>query len=71
MMYDILSFQQRLDLVRAHPRTIQSPQDITKLLKETEEWSDEWAESLFLVISQYDKDIGSGNRKKRIKNGGQ
>ena len=71
MMYNILSFQQRLDLVRAHPRTIQSPQDITKLLKETEEWSDEWAESLFLVISQYYKDIGSGNRKKRIKNGGQ
>ena len=71
MMYDILSFQQQLDLVHTHPRTIQLPQDMIKLLKETEEWSEEWAESLFLMISQYDKDIGSGNRKKQIKNGGQ
>ncbi|KAF8221223.1 hypothetical protein L208DRAFT_1329412, partial [Tricholoma matsutake] len=71
MMYNILSFLQRLDLVHAHSRTIQSPQDITKLLEETEEWSNEWAEPLFLMISQYDKDIGSGNRKKQMKKGGQ
>lgn len=65
-MYDILSDKQRVMLVRASPPTVQSPEKIVELLEESEEWCEEWGESLHEVISVYDqglKDLRSATRE--------
>ena len=68
-MNDILSFQQRFNLVCVHPTSVRSLQDMTKLMEETDEWAMEWATSLFNVISQYDQELQSTKwgRKKCVK----
>lgn len=53
--YDILSFSQRVQLIRAPPNTITSATSITTILDESTEWGDEWATQLFKVISSYDQ----------------
>jgi hypothetical protein len=74
---DILSDRNRAILVCTHPALLASPNAITKLLDETEEWQEEWSTLVFDVIRQYDKDIAasgvtnreskSGPAQKRVK----
>lgn len=56
-MYDILSYENRVNLVRALPKSLQTPGHITELFDETEEWGKEWADKLFKVVSEYDKEL--------------
>ena len=49
----ILSDSQRATLVRAHPKKIKTPQDITTLLEQTSEWASEWSQGLFEVITNF------------------
>ena len=55
--YDILSYQQRVRLVCAPPDVVRSPAAIVALLEESEEWAEEWAQSLYAVVSAYDAEI--------------
>ncbi|KAF8239240.1 hypothetical protein L208DRAFT_1238715, partial [Tricholoma matsutake] len=59
MAVDILSDCNRAILVCTHPALLASPNTITKLLDETEEWQEEWSTLVFDVIQQYDKDIAA------------
>ncbi|KAF8232045.1 hypothetical protein L208DRAFT_1274104, partial [Tricholoma matsutake] len=74
---DILSDCNHAILVCTHPASLASPNTITKLLDETEEWQEEWSTLIFDEICQYDKDIAasgvtnrgskSGLAQKRVK----
>ena len=43
-------------LSKIHPSDIYSPQTIMDLLQETPEWADEFAQQIFNVIKQFDRD---------------
>ena len=55
-MDGILSFRQRVKLVRATPDPVHSAGIIVNLLEETEEWGSEWGGSLAELISAYDRE---------------
>ena len=65
----ILSQTQRLALTRADPNLIQLPSDITSLLNESAEWSDEWSNKIYNVMRKYDTDLAAlnnqGTKRKR------
>lgn len=65
-MYDILSFKQRSILVRAPEKSISSPSQIVRMLEETEEWGEEWANALFLLISEYDKELSAQKKSQKV-----
>ncbi|KAF8232785.1 hypothetical protein L208DRAFT_1126894, partial [Tricholoma matsutake] len=56
-MYDILSHQQRIKLVRASMKSIQSSEDIVTLLEETNEWGKEWAGPLADLVMKYNEEL--------------
>ena len=51
--YDILSRAQRDVLVRTQYQAITSSSSITKILDETSEWEEEWAEKIYKIICDY------------------
>jgi len=63
----ILSQTQRFILTCTNPKQIQSPSNITSLLDESSEWSDEWANKIFKVIHKYDTDLSALNSHQKGK----
>ena len=55
--YDILSDPNQSALVRTPFKQLQSPNDITKLFDEMEEWGNEWAALLFKEVQDYEKGL--------------
>jgi hypothetical protein len=51
--YDILSRAQRDMLVRTQFSLISSASTVTKILGETSEWDEEWAEKVYNIICDY------------------
>ena len=51
--YDILSRAQRDVLVRTQYPVITSASSITKILNESSEWEEEWAEKIYKIICDY------------------
>jgi len=43
--------------VCAPPELVQSPKAIAELLEESDEWTEEWAESLYGVVSKYNVEL--------------
>jgi len=54
---DILSKDQRKRLIFMNPKDITSRHDITRGLDEDSEWADEFSESLFVLVKDYDKKL--------------
>jgi hypothetical protein len=61
--YDILSRAQRDLLVRTQFSAITALSSITKILDETSEWEEEWAEKIYRVICDYQTTRPSKPRK--------
>ncbi|KAF8233695.1 hypothetical protein L208DRAFT_1265478 [Tricholoma matsutake] len=56
-MYDILSHQKHVKLVRTSSKSIRSPEDIVTLLEETNEWGKEWAGPLAELVMTYNVEL--------------
>jgi hypothetical protein len=56
-IYDILTYSQRLKLVCAPPESVRTPEAVTALLEESEEWEREWAAPLCQVVRDYDSGL--------------
>jgi hypothetical protein len=63
-IYDILSYNQRLKLVCAPQDSVQTPEAITALLEESEEWAGEWAAPLYQVVKDYDLSLKASSTVK-------
>jgi hypothetical protein len=57
--YDILSFEQRELLCKTHMKNITSSTDIVRILDETEEWAEEWAEIIYILIRDYETSLST------------
>ena len=57
--YDILSFDQRDQLCRTHFKYIKSPANIVRIVDETEEWAEEWAEMIYNLIHDYETSLST------------
>ena len=55
--YDILSIEQREQLCRTHIKYITSSADIVRIVDETEEWAEEWAEVIYNLIRDYETSL--------------
>ncbi|KAG6905096.1 hypothetical protein DXG01_004885, partial [Tephrocybe rancida] len=56
-MYDILAFPQHQVLIRALFKTINTVSKMAAFLEETLKWEEEWGQSLFDVIEQYEGEL--------------
>ena len=59
--YDILSFEQREQLCCTHIKYITSSADIVKIVDETEEWAEEWAEMIYNLICDYETSLSTSH----------
>lgn len=59
---DILCKDQRKRLIFMHPKDITSRHDITRILDENFEWGNEFSESLFKLIQDYDEKLAAESR---------
>jgi hypothetical protein len=57
--YDILSFEQRDQLCRTHIKYITSSADIVRIVDETEEWAEEWAQMIYNLICDYETSLST------------
>jgi hypothetical protein len=55
----ILSDMQHTTLTRTNPSKLESLEDITVLLEESDEWGTEWAVKVFEVITQFNQEYAS------------
>ena len=62
--YDILSLSHRTTLVRTRMEEMSSPEAITALLGETDEWGTEFASKIFEVIQTYETSLPKKSRKR-------
>jgi hypothetical protein len=62
----ILSDIQRATLVRADPRKIKTPQDITALLEESAKWEVEWSAKVFGFITRFENEYAKKAAARRM-----
>lgn len=62
--YDILSLTHRTTLVRTRMEEMSSPEAITALLGETDEWGTEFASKIFEVIQTYETSLPKKSGKR-------
>jgi hypothetical protein len=55
----ILSDTQHVTLTHTNLSKLESPEDITALLEESDEWGTEWAAKVFEVITQFNQEYAS------------
>lgn len=63
--YDILSVSQRTTLVRTPIEDLKTPENITTLLGESDEWGSEFASKLFQLIHMYDASLPKKKTRSR------
>jgi hypothetical protein len=63
--YDILSLSHRTTLVRTRVEEMPSPEAITALLGETEEWGSEFASKIFKLIQMYETSLPTRKKSRK------
>jgi hypothetical protein len=67
-MYDILPHSNQVNLVRAKANSLRMLQSITELFEQTKEWEEEWAQSLFAVVMDYECHLKSRGKEISVVN---
>ena len=60
--YFIPSDTQCMKLVRANPKEIKSVEDVQHILEESDQWRLKWAEKLYTVVMDYERDLATIKR---------
>ena len=63
--YFILTDTQRMKLVRANPKEIKSAEDVQRILEESDQWRLKWAEKLYTVVMDYERDLATIKRRSK------
>lgn len=62
LLYFILSDTQHMKLVCANPKEIKSMEDVQHILEESDQWRLKWAEKLYTVVMDYERDLATIKR---------
>ena len=52
-------------LVRANPKEIKSAEDVQRILEESDQWRLKWAEKLYTVVMDYERDLATIKRRSK------